>query len=56
MKRHEATLARRCPTCGMPIGVQCYWPGRKPDTFDRPHPARRNPAVEILRPSKREAV
>jgi hypothetical protein len=40
MKRHEATLARRCPTCGMGRAVPCYWPGRKPEKFDRPHPAR----------------
>lgn len=39
MKRHEATLARRCPTCCAPLGVVCYWPGR-PTTQDVPHPLR----------------
>ncbi len=55
MKRHEATLARRCPLCCAPVGVPCYWPGRK-TTHDVPHPSRINPAAEILRPAKRETA
>lgn len=45
MKRHEATLARRCPTCCAPKAVVCVWPGRK-TTHDVPHPARLLVVVE----------
>ena len=39
MKRHEATLARRCPVCCAPVGVTCVWPGKR-FSEDVPHPLR----------------